>query len=391
MDKKIKSKNLIIIGIILIFSITILLLVTKDTYSTSATTENLGKVKITCDKTNVLPSETLTCAIKGENFTTAISSFRTKIILDNNLSLESIEKDDIWEGSGEGGIIDLYTDVNKSGNFNIAVFTVKATNIQTGLNSNILLQDTVISDQNFDEYNIENPSLNIRIQSTINTLSSLTITGLNFNFDKDTTTYNLTTELSEVTINATSTDQKSTITGDVGTKPIKVGTNNFAITVTSESGAKKVYTLIITRPEKLIFSQDIGVNEDEMTLEFDSSELLVDDILNKIETTGTITITDKSGKVPNNDTFIGTGYKLNIQLSTKKNEYNIIVLGDTNGDGQITVTDVSKLFQHYRKNITMENIYIKAGDVKYDNEIKLPDVAKLFQYVRGNIENLKDK
>ena len=110
--------------------------------------------------------------------------------------------------------------------------------------------------------------------------------------------------------------------------------------------------------------------------------------MEKINTTGRISVTNNLGNNINDNDNIGTGYKLNIELSTKKYNYTVVILGDTTGDGQLTVADVSKMFQHYRSTYKMEDIYVLAGDVQTDAEIKLTDVAKLFQYVRGNIESL---
>lgn len=386
--KKILKHNKLLI-IIVFITIGILFLVLKETYSFTDSNQVNGKIKIECDSNNVLPGENLTCAIKGENFTTELSSYSTKLILGNNLNLVTIEKDPSWEGSGEGGIIDLYTDTNKTGNFNIATFIIKADNINSGFDSNISLQNTIISDENFEENSVNDTSLNIRVQSTVNTLSSLTITQINFDFDKDITTYNLTTELEQVTINATTTDSNANISGDTGIKNLNYGANTLKIIVTSESGNQKVYTLIIDRPERLSFTTDVKVDEENMHLKFKNSELNINNIKNKIDTTGNIIITDEKGNGINDTDYIGTGHKINIELSNKKYNYTVIILGDTTGDGKITVTDVSKMFQHYRNTNTMEYIYTIAGDVKNDDEIKLTDVAKLFQYVRGKIDNLE--
>lgn len=392
MKKNFKYNKLIMIIIFLIISI-VFFLVLKETYSITESNQRsqiVGKIKIECDRTSILPNESLNCAIKGENFTTQLSSYSAKLILGNNLSLVAIEKDSSWEGSGDGGIIDLYTDVNKTGNFNIATFTVKADDINAGIDSNILLQNITISDENFDEYVLNNATLDLRIKSTINTLSSLTISGINFDFNKDITTYNLTTELGNITLNAIATNSSASISGDIGVKNLNYGENTFKIIVTSESGSEKVYTLIINRPEKLSFTEDVKVDEEKLYLNFKTPGLNINNIRNKIDTTGNLIITDKKGNPITETDNIGTGYKINIELSNKKYTYTAIILGDTTGDGKITVTDVSKMFQHYRNTNTMEDIYIVAGDVKNDNEIKLTDVAKLFQYVRGKIDNLEE-
>lgn len=381
------KKKLIIIIFLIIIGIIFLIL--KDTYSIEQNNGITGDIKIICDSNNILPNETLNCAIRGENFTTQVSSYSTKLILSENLTLVNIEKDSSWEGSGEGGIIDLYTDINKTGNFNLATFSIKASSINTGLNTNISLQNTVISDEKFTEYTLNNSDLDIRIQSTINTLSDLDISGLAFNFNQDIITYDLATDLESVTISAIATSSTAVITGDIGTKSLSYGKNSFQIIVTSESGSTKTYTLNINRPEKLSFSSDVKVDEENMLLQFNESELTINKIKNKINTTGRVSIKDKNGNNVTENDYVGTGFKINIELSKETHSYTVIVLGDTTGDGQVSVTDVSKLFQHYRKTNIMEDIYVLSGNVQNDSEIKLTDVAKLFQYVRGSIESLE--
>ena len=402
MKKIFENKKAIIFVITFLIVVAMSLLILKDTYSISDTgstidldtaveqsDEIIGGMKISCDSDTILPGESATCTIEGSNFTKEISSFRTVINLDSNLILESIEKDSSWEGSAEGGIIDLYTDVNKTGSFNVATFTVRAKEIDTGVSAFIEIENTVVSDENFDEYVVGSFEISVRIKSTINTLSDLSVSGVDFAFDSETSTYDLTTDLEEVTISATATSESATVSGDIGTKQLRYGKNTFKITVVSEANSSKVYTLVINRPESLSFDDDVTVDEENMYLHFDKSNLSISDILNKVHTSGNVAITDSQGNTVSGTGYVGTGYKMNVNLSTEQYSYTVIILGDTTGDGQTTVADVSKLFQHYRKTYTMEDIYVLAGDVQNDDEIKLTDVAKLFQYVRGNIETLK--
>ncbi len=88
----------------------------------------------------------------------------------------------------------------------------------------------------------------IRVTSSDATLSSLTVSGASFTFNKDTTTYNLTIDAASTTIAATATDSHAKISG-TGSKTLKYGKNTFTVVVTAESGAKKTYTLNITRPD----------------------------------------------------------------------------------------------------------------------------------------------
>ncbi len=61
--------------------------------------------------------------------------------------------------------------------------------------------------------------------------------------------------------------------------------------------------------------------------------------------------------------------------------------GDTNGDGEVTLTDVNKLFNSVNGNPNAKVIK-EAGDTNGDGEVSLTDVNKLFNYVNGTTSTL---
>lgn len=86
--------------------------------------------------------------------------------------------------------------------------------------------------------------------STVNTLSSISINGTNLsNFSSNTLNYTLPdTQATSITINATRTDSRSTLTG-TGTFPLSYGRNRFSLNVRSESGSTRTYTITVDRPD----------------------------------------------------------------------------------------------------------------------------------------------
>lgn len=86
--------------------------------------------------------------------------------------------------------------------------------------------------------------------SSTNTLSSITINGNNLSgFSPSTTSYTLpNTQDDSITINAVRTDDKSTLSG-TGTFSLRYGSNRFNLTVRSESGATRTYTINVNRPD----------------------------------------------------------------------------------------------------------------------------------------------
>ena len=82
----------------------------------------------------------------------------------------------------------------------------------------------------------------------MNTLSSLNIKEQQINFNKDTTTYSFSTNLEFITISATPTDSNAKVSG-TGKINLKYGINEIKIVVTAEDGAKREYTLNVTRTD----------------------------------------------------------------------------------------------------------------------------------------------
>lgn len=112
-----------------------------------------GNVVIECDNDQPKTGQTVKCYIRCKNVNGGVSSFHGIISLNGNISITKIEKDSIWEGAVDNGTIDLYTDTNKNGNFNIASFEIKSS---TGGESKINLNDIKIGDANFNEFTFSN-------------------------------------------------------------------------------------------------------------------------------------------------------------------------------------------------------------------------------------------
>lgn len=109
----------------------------------------------------------------------------------------------------------------------------------------------------------------------------------------------------------------------------------------------------------------------------------------RIDSVYVVKVYDKNSKLKTTG-LVCTGDKINIYLdNTSIASYTSIIKGDVNGDGTITVGDVSKLYQYLKKKVTMEDYFVIAGNVvDTDDSIKTGDVAKLYQFTRKKINSL---
>ena len=206
-----------------------------------------SSINISCpDK--VTPNQTIECKITGTS-DKYISAISAKTTATENIEIIKFTEDEIWEGGGDSKSFDLYTDINKTNNFNIGTLSIKIKNNTPSKIETISINNIYYYDEKFKEIKANNISKDIKILSTNNNLSNLEVSGNNISpmFNKNTLEYKLTTSNDKITIEATPEDENSTITG-TGIKDVKYGTNKFSIIVTSESGSKKEYVLIVTRP-----------------------------------------------------------------------------------------------------------------------------------------------
>ena len=95
----------------------------------------------------------------------------------------------------------------------------------------------------------------------------------------------------------------------------------------------------------------------------------------------TVMVYDESGKEFDNDKLICTGSITKIYNNNKVvKTYTNIVLGDTNRDGIMDLSDVAKTYYMYMHNNFTDELLKYSGDANKDSTIDLSDVAKMYYY-----------
>ena len=99
------------------------------------------------------------------------------------------------------------------------------------------------------------------------------------------------------------------------------------------------------------------------------------EILNNIKTNGNIKFEDSNGRSLQSNDIIRTGSKVVIRTGTETKEYTIVVYGDADGDGRITINDVTSAANYI---FTSEkNCYKEASDVTRDGITAINDVKEI--------------
>lgn len=87
--------------------------------------------------------------------------------------------------------------------------------------------------------------------------------------------------------------------------------------------------------------------------------------------------------------FVGTGDYVGIYLDNGLViQYQVIIMGDINGDGTINVHDVSRLYKQIKGRINIDECYLHAGNVNGDTILNVHDVSKLYKFIKGRITHL---
>lgn len=339
-----------------IFKKILILMLFVIPFNVKAENEVEANMVLNCDKTKLSPGATTTCTLKVNVTKGSIYDIDTRVVFSSNLSLDGeIEIASGMMGDGEENRITIQPSSGDAvtGLIDVASFKIKASNsIIDGSNESIGVTSTDVTYDLNNGYTkqLDNVTKDIRIISNVNTLSSLTLsTGtLSPKFSSGTTNYSATVDASKVTINATKSDNSSTLSGDVGEVSLKYGVNTFNINVVSESGVTKVYTISITRPDNRdddnsLSSLKLNDNLIELKDEQDEYSLVVENEVTELNIEAILN-SDKS-------TFVTDFEPRVVKLNEGINKFELKVKAE------------NETVRTYTLNVNRKGVLINDGDV----------------------------
>lgn len=167
---------------------------------------------------------------------------------------------------------------------------------------------------------------------------------------------------------------------------VEVISGELGLNLLSTDGKFVEYVQIVEptpEPEKLTITSQVYNIEDKYINKI-KPETLIESFKKNINTNAKqIVIYDKNNKEVT-DGKIATGMKLS--LDNNKKVFTLIVTGDINEDGSISITDLVKL----KKNIVglekLDEVQLKAADIDSNNNITITDLVKLKKALIGVIK-----
>ena len=242
--------------------------------------------------------------------------------------------------------------------------------------------------EDMPEYVVRAPKLG----SPNNYLKELTVNGNSVsNFSYNTYNYNvyLDKNVTSVEIGANTIVSTAKVNGG-GTIEIKEDNQTNQISVVSESGKVRVYTINFTREtmdtttvndalknsgfkynDNHLFGIKLGTNVSELIGNISSYNHTVE-----------VVVKDRDGNVKTNDIF-KTGDVISITGSDGTKEYSTLIYGDVNGDGKISAVDYVNIKNYIMKSSNLTGVYAVTADVNRDGKVNAVDYVQIKNNIMG--------
>lgn len=149
--------------------------------------------------------------------------------------------------------------------------------------------------------------------------------------------------------------------------------------------ANEEKTAVITLRDELYLSSDtykIGDNDIE---NYEDGDLYIsrvvynttkEEFISNLDTNGDIIILKPDGTELQDGELVGTGMTLNVTKDTDVIDLQIAVMGDLDGNGKVTPTDLSAMNHVILKTVTLENEYFIAADMDENGKVSATDLSE---------------
>ena len=203
-------------------------------------------LKMTCpSKANAISTVECTLSLKPDNYELRGVQMNYSVSGGTYLDFQLDNDYNSYSLSSSGALINRKTNYTGTSYDDLGILKIKMPSSGT---ASVSISNIIALDKNNDEHSVSNVNKTIRVTDTNNYLSNITLSEGTIDFDKSKTTYDVKNiNGSTIDITATLESSYAKISGDVGKKNLKFGLNTFKITVTSEAGVNRVYTLNIYR------------------------------------------------------------------------------------------------------------------------------------------------
>ena len=311
-------------------------------------------LKITCpSKANAISTVECTLSLQPDNYELRGVQMNYSVSGGTYLDFQLDSDYTSYSLSSSGALINRKTNYIGTSYDDLGILKIK---MPSSGSASVSISNIISLDKNNDEHSVSNVNKTIRVTDSNNYLSNIILSEGTIDFDKSKTTYDVKNiNGSSIDITATLESSYAKLSGDVGKKNLNFGLNTFKITVTSEAGVNRIYTLNIYRNDNRDKTNTLS------SLEIENYKILPD--FNKNTVNYTLTVKKDV-----------TSVKINATLDSDKSSFNkgygprTVNLTYGVNTILIKVTSESKSTKTYTIKVTREddrssNNYLKSLNV----------------------------
>lgn len=137
--------------------------------------------------------------------------------------------------------------------------------------------------------------------------------------------------------------------------------------------------------QKVVNSNTYSIDEVKEQISQVSPSTTAKNFLTNLNVNGNAKIYDLQGKEVSNDKLVGTGYTVKVEKNGETYEYQIAVKGDLDGDGKVSITDLSMMNQAIVGKKTLSEIVKTAADLDTSEKVSATDLSIMNQYITKRI------
>ena len=203
-------------------------------------------LKITCpSKANAISTVECTLSLQPDNYELRGVQMNYSVSGGTYLDFQLDSDYTSYSLSSSGALINRKINYIGTSYDDLGILKIK---MPSSGSASVSISNIISLDKNNDEHSVSNVNKTIRVTDSNNYLSNIILSEGTIDFDKSKTTYDVKNiNGSTIDINATLESSYAKLSGDVGKKSLNFGLNTFKITVTSEAGVNRIYTLNIYR------------------------------------------------------------------------------------------------------------------------------------------------
>ncbi len=226
-----------------------------------------------------------------------------------------------------------------------------------------------------------------------NHLKDLKVNGMTVvGFAHDNFTYNVAVskESTSAIIEATKINDKATVSG-VGTIALVNDVTPVSVQVKAENGEIQEYKINIIKTEGALFTvaellgrtalKSDGTYISGVNIGLTGSGIKAE--MAKVSGAIEVKVKDANGVEKSNDVALATGDVVTIVNGVSSGSYTIVIYGDCNGDGNISIADLLKVQKNILGYEKLNGAYSKAGDASKNNKVAIEDLLSIQKHILG--------